>query len=669
MRNASLRKCLAALGVTALPLVWSACASDRDDHYPYGDSRYGRVSSPLTVPSGDPYIDFDQNAPDGSIALTFDDGPDDVGNTAAILDTLKAKSVRATFFINTDNAVDVNSSSNARQLIQRMVAEGHDVVNHSAHHYDFNKTSTNVDAELSGVEQVLRAIAPSALEERLVRAPYGNPYFGPQWRLDEVSPIVARHGVHIGWSIDSLDWKCESDRRTSQCVLDNVLGAVDGGKSGIVLLHSINALTRRALPSLIDALRSRGKRFAKVEEYVVAKYGKPSRRLFHCTESSACVAPDVCDSTGHCAASSGGDAGTDTGTPTDTGTGTGATATVTCSSVTVTKGSLGGNTSNVCSSLAANDSTYVVWNEPSTDAYATYTSPWAASRVAAMSLRVAYRGDDETEPLWEWSMRDASTGAWVKIGDNSWAGNWATTTHTFSITNPARFVDASNRVRVRFRSPSSTNSAELNQMVLVVTETGATSDSGTADTSIADTNTGDTSAGDTSVEDTGVADTGTPETAPVTSTVTCNAFTIVSGSFYGTTSSACSGTSPVLATADGRVIGWAARSTSVKSSAYATYLAPAAAADISALRLVVRYRGDDATEPPWGWYAQNVSTGAWELVGDNSRAGNWSYSNLTFEIANPARYIASDRTVRILFTTATSTNDAEIDRMVLEVVH
>ncbi len=649
-------KRLAVLVLVSAPGVWFACASDSPNgHHPYGDSRYGQVGSPLSVPSGDPYLDFDQNSSDGSIALTFDDGPDTEGNTAAVLDILKSKSVRATFFINTDNAVNVNSSSTAQYLVQRMVAEGHQIGNHTVHHYDFNNTSTNVEGELEGVETVLRAIAPTALDVRLVRAPYGNPYFGPQDRLDEVSPIVAHHGVHVGWSIDSLDWKCQSDRRTSQCVFDNVLNAVDSGHSGIVLLHAINPLTRQALPAIIDALRAREKRFAQVESYVVAKYGKPSRRLFRCTQTADCVAPDVCGASGYCEGSSGG---TDAGTDSATDTGAGTTTTLACSNLTVTKGSLGGNSSNPCAALTNNDSTYVEWNAPSTDAYATYASPWDAAHVAAMSLRVAYRGDDATEPLWEWSMQDAATGAWVKIGDNSWAGNWTTTTHTFSISTPGRFVDASNRVRVRFRSPTSTNSAELNQMVLVLNETGSTTDSGTADTGTADT----------AVTDSGT-DAVTDTTTPITDTVTCSAFTTTSGSFYGSVSSACSGTSPALASADGRVIGWAARSGTPKSSAYATYVSPVPASSMSALRLVVRYRGDDASEPPWAWYAQNIATGAWELVGDNSWAANWSFSNHTFVIADPARYVASDRTVRIRFTTAASTNDAELDRMVLEAVH
>ncbi|MGZ5971108.1 MAG: polysaccharide deacetylase family protein, partial [Polyangiales bacterium] len=99
---------LIALGCTG---PFMACGSDEQPHG-RGDSRYGHVESPLTPSDPSlPLLDFDQNASDGSIALTFDDGPDVVGYTKQVLDTLKSKGVLATFFVNSQNAVDVASSS------------------------------------------------------------------------------------------------------------------------------------------------------------------------------------------------------------------------------------------------------------------------------------------------------------------------------------------------------------------------------------------------------------------------------------------------------------------------------------------------------------------------------------------------------------------------------
>ena len=77
-----------------------------------------------------------------------DDGPIPA-TTPKILEILAAECVKATFFINTNNAIDVNSSSAARNTLSRIIAEGHELVNHTVHHYDFSSTSTNVETELA----------------------------------------------------------------------------------------------------------------------------------------------------------------------------------------------------------------------------------------------------------------------------------------------------------------------------------------------------------------------------------------------------------------------------------------------------------------------------------------------------------------------------------------
>lgn len=304
-----------SVACVALTLLVSACGS-RSAHR---EDSVDRAASPLTVPGGCPIIAFDVNAPDRSwIALTFDDGPEDTGTTLEVLDILRSEGVRATFFINTSDSIDVLSSSSGRLAVQRMVEEGHQVGNHTVHHYNLGESSTDVKSEVFGVADVLREVAPSALEVRLFRAPFGDPYFGPQDPLDEVAPIVARYGVHVGWNIDSKDWGCSSASYPAACVKKNVLDRVDAGRSGIVLLHSTKRATVSALPDLIAALRARGKTFVGVEELVVAKYGKPSRRLFRCANSSECWGGDVCGADNRCgpAMASGGGVIEDSGVET-----------------------------------------------------------------------------------------------------------------------------------------------------------------------------------------------------------------------------------------------------------------------------------------------------------------------------------------------------------------
>ena len=200
-----------ALSCAAVVVASSGCASTAEEPGGRGGDSIRSVASPLSVPSGSPYIDFYQDAPDpDAVALTFDDGPDQDGHCDSVLDTLKANGVKATFFVNSNNFENVAYSSPAQHTLARMVNEGHQVGNHTVHHYDLSSSSYDVEKELSGVETALDAYAPGWKVHRLARAPYGNPYFGPQSRLDVVAPIFAKHGVHIGWNVDALDWDCNS---------------------------------------------------------------------------------------------------------------------------------------------------------------------------------------------------------------------------------------------------------------------------------------------------------------------------------------------------------------------------------------------------------------------------------------------------------------------------
>jgi hypothetical protein len=157
---------------------------------------------------------------------------------------------------------------------------------------------------------------------------------------------------------------------------------------------------------------------------------------------------------------------------------------------------------------------------------------------------------------------------------------------------------------------------------------------------------------------------------PKVDVVPCNLFTPNAGSFGGSNDVACSGATGALATVDGRTVAWnePSSSSAPKSSADVTYASPVAAASVTGLRVLVAYDGDDATEPLWYWYAHNVS-GSWDLIGNSSFAHNWSTTQTAFPIANPASYVDAQNRITIRFTTLTSTNSAELDRMVVEVTH
>jgi len=213
-----------------------------------------------------------------TIALTFDDGPNPP-TTNRILDTLKAEGVRATFFINTRASTNLLASSEAQRTLQRIIDEGHVLGNHTGMHLNLTLMSVDVEAQLKMVEDDLKIAAPCAPRLTLVRAPYGEPYLsGTDEQKARVYPIVAHHGVHIGWAIETQDYNCDS----AACVVERALKWIDMAdqpRRGPILMHDTEVHTAEALPTLVEELKKRGVTFVTAEKLVRDKYGKPSAEL------------------------------------------------------------------------------------------------------------------------------------------------------------------------------------------------------------------------------------------------------------------------------------------------------------------------------------------------------------------------------------------------------
>jgi cellulose synthase/poly-beta-1,6-N-acetylglucosamine synthase-like glycosyltransferase/peptidoglycan/xylan/chitin deacetylase (PgdA/CDA1 family)/spore germination protein YaaH len=194
------------------------------------------------------------------IALTFDDGPDPEW-TPQILDILKAKHVPATFFI-----VGANAEMSPR-LVQREIAAGHDVGNHTFTHPNLGDSPPGIVAlELNATQRLFEALTGHSM--RLFRAPY----FGDAepTTADELVPIeiAQKMGyIAVGLHVDAEDWQ----RPGVDAIVNNVLNGIDSTnvvrKGQVVLLHDgggERSQTVAALPRIIDSLRARGYDFVTV---------------------------------------------------------------------------------------------------------------------------------------------------------------------------------------------------------------------------------------------------------------------------------------------------------------------------------------------------------------------------------------------------------------------
>ena len=181
------------------------------------------------------------------VYLTFDDGPSE--NTAKILDILKEKNVKATFF------VVGNEDESAKELYQRIVAEGHTLGMHSyTHKYSVIYDSLEAfKADCNQLRTYLTEI--TGVEPTIMRFPGGS--------SNQVSNIDMREFIRYAneEGIRYYDWNVASGDATSQAytpdeLIENVVVDVAKYDTSIVLMHdsSTKQTTVEALGPMIDQL-------------------------------------------------------------------------------------------------------------------------------------------------------------------------------------------------------------------------------------------------------------------------------------------------------------------------------------------------------------------------------------------------------------------------------
>ena len=203
-----------------------------------------------------------------SVAITFDDGPDP-NFTPQILDVLKAKGVKATFFLIGAQA------QNEPGIARRIYREGHEIGNHTFYHPDISNISKRYMAfELNMTELLFKA--KLGVKPLLFRPPYSidqEPDTSDQVRPLEIAQDMGY--ITVGDKIDPSDWK-DNPHRTAQQITSDVLAHLppcapaDWLHCGnIILLHDgggDRTQTVKALPMIIDGLRARGYSIVPVSE-------------------------------------------------------------------------------------------------------------------------------------------------------------------------------------------------------------------------------------------------------------------------------------------------------------------------------------------------------------------------------------------------------------------
>jgi peptidoglycan-N-acetylglucosamine deacetylase len=183
------------------------------------------------------------------IAITFDDGPHPQ-LTPKLLDMLKDHGIRATFYVIGANV------EKYPEIVKRMVAEGHEVGNHTWNHPSLTKLSTaRVKSEM---DRTTRAITDaSGIAPVTMRPPYGATNASLNRRMNQEFSLPV-----IMWSVDPQDWRYRNASRVASHIIENT-------KPGdIVLAHDIHPTTVAAMPRSLDALKAKGFEFVTVSELI-----------------------------------------------------------------------------------------------------------------------------------------------------------------------------------------------------------------------------------------------------------------------------------------------------------------------------------------------------------------------------------------------------------------
>ncbi len=198
-----------------------------------------------------------------AVALTFDDGPSP--DTEGILDVLSEHHLSATFFM---VGCEVESFPG---IAQRVLAEGHEVGNHSYSHpfYVFQRPSQTRD-QIRRTQKVISETI--GVTPTLSRPPYGvrSPaYFG----------ATRAFGLRtVQWDVAGFDWK----RHGPSQIADNVLRRVQVGS--IILLHDGDSSkkhdrknTVEALPFIIKGLRERDLQIVPLSQLLPEEIYDPTK--------------------------------------------------------------------------------------------------------------------------------------------------------------------------------------------------------------------------------------------------------------------------------------------------------------------------------------------------------------------------------------------------------
>lgn len=194
--------------------------------------------------------------------LTFDDGPN--AYTPRILDILKEKGIQgATFCV---QGINVKAHP---QILQRIVAEGHVLANHTYDHPDLRTLNAQeIEHQLQSCQDAVNKALGAEHSLQQMRPPYGA-------INDKVKEVLLPHAFDVlMWQVDSEDWRKQNQQNLENIVNNVFAGSAPAtdGRGGLILFHDIHKTTGDILPKIIDRLATDGMKVTTAQKLLDQKY-------------------------------------------------------------------------------------------------------------------------------------------------------------------------------------------------------------------------------------------------------------------------------------------------------------------------------------------------------------------------------------------------------------
>ena len=170
------------------------------------------------------------------------------------MDILDKHKVKVTFFM-TGGWVEAHPD-----CVKQLVEKGHDLGNHSDHHYDMTTLSeSQMKEEINAVGKKVKDL--TGYEMKLFRPPYGA------YNNEVIKTTYACNYYPIQWNVDSLDWK----NYGVQSIIDTVCNHKELGPGSIILCHNGAKYTAQALDELLTNLEEQGYTLVPISELIMTE--------------------------------------------------------------------------------------------------------------------------------------------------------------------------------------------------------------------------------------------------------------------------------------------------------------------------------------------------------------------------------------------------------------